>query len=454
MKKNCGSEDLRVFWKLVNLQPNHHEDHIAGKGDNSLQHYNLVHKFIPMPQAMKIPAAKAAVDKEWEKLEKFSAWNLTKVRSKKDVIDEARTSGAKVHFASLMDICHLKNAELEAKHQKYKGRVVLRGDIVKDDSGSYAVFTEQGSSASQMTAAKVMDIISRLPGCDGQAADAVSAFSLIKMEDAHKLLKIPKSECQTFGFVYHDTNGLNHGRVLKTNVVPLERNLYGHPLAGLLCERQCGKIILKYGWEKVSNWECLFVHRQKGLFLSVYVDDIKLAGKKQNTNPMWKLLNKEVDLGEPTSFLDHVYLGCTKRQCEISKNIVDNYRTMFESRISAGGTEKLPNSENFCISSWSYDMEGHAKKCVERYCELANKTTQLNPKRQRDRKKFDDSDYLLEVKIHNRCCVCDWCDLILMCQCNSDCATKTMTDDNGNTGHLRASVAITLCVFYIYERYT
>ena len=65
-----------------------------------------------------------------------------------------------------MDICHLKNSELEAKHQKYKGRVVLRGDIVTDDSGSYAVFTEQGSSASQMTAAKIMDIISRLPGCD------------------------------------------------------------------------------------------------------------------------------------------------------------------------------------------------------------------------------------------------------------------------------------------------
>ena len=148
-------------------QPHNHEDHIAGKGENSLQHYNLVHKFIPMPQAMKIPAAKAAVDKEWEKLEKISAWNLTKVKSKKQVIDEARTKGATVHFASLMDICHLKNAELETKHQKYKGRVVLRGDIVKDNSGSYAVFTEQGSSASQMTAAKIMDIISRLPGCDG-----------------------------------------------------------------------------------------------------------------------------------------------------------------------------------------------------------------------------------------------------------------------------------------------
>ena len=53
-----------------------------------------------------------------------------------------------------MDICHLKNAELEAKHQEYKGRVVLRGDVVKDDSGSYAVFTEQGSSASQIDCRK------------------------------------------------------------------------------------------------------------------------------------------------------------------------------------------------------------------------------------------------------------------------------------------------------------
>ena len=173
-----ASESTRL--RMEESPPNYHEDHIAGKGDNSLQHHNLVHKFIPMPQAMKITAAEAAVDKEWEKLELIPAWDITKVRNKSEVIDEARTSGATVHFASLMDICHLKNAELETKHQKYKGRVVLRGDIVKDDSGSYAVFTEQGSSASQLTAAKVMDIISRLPGCAGQAADALSACTKVK----------------------------------------------------------------------------------------------------------------------------------------------------------------------------------------------------------------------------------------------------------------------------------
>ena len=103
------------------------------------------------------------------------------------VIDEARNKGRKVHFASLMDLCHLEMSEVELQYQKYKGRVVFRGDIIKDDFGSYAVFSEQGSSASQMTAAKVMDIIPRLPGCAGQAADAVSAYTKVKMEDAPTL---------------------------------------------------------------------------------------------------------------------------------------------------------------------------------------------------------------------------------------------------------------------------
>ena len=111
-----------------------------------------------------------------------------------------------------MDVCHLKNAELETKHQKYKGRVVLRGDIVKDDSGSYAVFTEQGSSASQMTAAKVTQV---------------------KMEDAPKLFEIPKSECPDIWIRLPRHKWPKSWSSMKDPVIPLERNLYGHPLAGL-----------------------------------------------------------------------------------------------------------------------------------------------------------------------------------------------------------------------------
>ena len=173
----------------------HHEDNFAGKGYTSITHYSLVFKFVPMPQAINIPDAKAAVDKEWKKLETIPAWKLEEVRSMKEVILEAQRDKIKVHFATLMDICHLKNAELEPKLQKYQDRVVLRVDIVTDDPGAHAVFTEQGSSASQMNAANIMDVVARLQDCGGQAADAVSTYTQFKLEDAPRLLKIPKSEC-------------------------------------------------------------------------------------------------------------------------------------------------------------------------------------------------------------------------------------------------------------------
>ena len=110
-----------------------------------------------MPQALKIPDARAAVEKKRKIGE-----NTGMAADKSETIKKWSKK---------------QNSELEPQFQKCKGRVVLRGDIVKDDSGSYAVFTEQGSSASKMTAAKVMDIISRLPGCAGQAVDAVSAYN-------------------------------------------------------------------------------------------------------------------------------------------------------------------------------------------------------------------------------------------------------------------------------------
>ena len=110
---------------------------------------------------------------------------------------------------------------------------------MKDDSGSYAVFTEQGTSASQMTAAKVMDIISKLPGCSGQAADAVTSCTQLKMEDASNILKIPK-------WIRPPPHKWPKSwSSMEDPVVPLERNLYGHPLAGLLWERQFGTLLGK-----------------------------------------------------------------------------------------------------------------------------------------------------------------------------------------------------------------
>ena len=131
---------------------------------------------------------------------------------------------------------------------------ILRGDIVKDDSGAYAVFTEQGSSASQMTAAKVMDVIARLPDFDGRAAYAVSAYTQENLEDAPRflrMLRIPKSP--------------KSWSSIEDPVVPLERKLVWTPTGRIVVGKTIRGSSVGTWWEKVPNWECMFVHRAQGL---------------------------------------------------------------------------------------------------------------------------------------------------------------------------------------------
>ena len=118
------------------------------------------------------------------------------------------------------------------------------------------------------------------------------------------------------------------------------------------------------------------VHREKGLFLSVYVDDIKLAGKKQNLHPMWKTTQQRSRFGRTNIFPGSCILGLHSTTMRNKQRYCGQLQNHVRIANFSGGVEKLPFPQNLRISSWSYDMAGHAKKCVERYCELANKTTQ------------------------------------------------------------------------------
>ena len=89
---------------------------------------------------------------------------------------------------------------------------------------------------------------------------------------------------------------------------------------------------------------------------------------------MWDKLMKQAELGEPTPLLDQVYFGCKQRERKPNLKIVHD-KKLFESLISAGTVKQLFGWERSHgdIIVRSYDLEGHAKKCVERYRELANK---------------------------------------------------------------------------------
>ena len=116
---------------------------------------------------MKIPKAREAINKEWKKLEDRTAWDLSQVWERTKVQQWAKRKNYTVHFGTLTTLCHIKHSELAEIYRVYKGRVVFRGDNIKDEDGYLAVFSEQGTSASHSSAAKFLDAIAHFPGMDG-----------------------------------------------------------------------------------------------------------------------------------------------------------------------------------------------------------------------------------------------------------------------------------------------
>ena len=77
-------------------------------------HYGLGHKPIPFLEAVKLPEAKAAVNKEWEKLKTPTCLG----RKERKPTPRAKKEGKTIHFANLMDLCHLKNEALAKTRPK------------------------------------------------------------------------------------------------------------------------------------------------------------------------------------------------------------------------------------------------------------------------------------------------------------------------------------------------
>ena len=98
-------ESMRI--RMEGSSRRYHEDRIAGKGTDSLNHHNYINLFLCLKQ-WKYQVQRQQW-KKWEKRANLPAWQLTKVKNKTEVVAEAKNKGIMVHLASLMDLCHLKN---------------------------------------------------------------------------------------------------------------------------------------------------------------------------------------------------------------------------------------------------------------------------------------------------------------------------------------------------------
>ena len=287
-------------------------------------------------------------------------------------------------------LCGVKNYEI-AHLRKFKGRAVFQGNWVLDEYGMQTFFPDQGSGASFMTASRLLDAIALLPGCSGQQSDAPQAYTQTKLgkglEEGHRetWVRLPRNQWPK------EWEGMTDP------VCPLILALYGHPLSGTYWEKYYDEIVTqKCGFEKVVGWECLYVHRALKVFLSVYVDDFKLAGETKNLSKAWKLMTDNKLILDPPEPLGQ-YLGCGQKPITLTKEELDrrmeHIRPLYQTKgygekssrpsgegqsesgqVSKGTSDSPGKGVPMGIKSIRYDMESFFESCCERYLELTGKT--------------------------------------------------------------------------------
>ena len=241
-----------------------------------MTHYNLLHKFVPMPQSMKIPNAKAAVDKERKKLETIPAWNLESQEQ------EGGYSGStkRQKESPLRPIGgHLSPQERRVWTKITKNTKAESCSVVtlwKTTLEPMRFLLNRARLRPRRLPQKSCLHSGKIGGCSWIAQSSQIGMLRCLDTSSDEKLKIP-------WYVLNET---------WTVIQELD-----------CCGREFEEALFELGWVKIPNWECMFVHRKQGLFFSENVDDIKMVGKKQNMAPMRKKKRNMWILTNPHHFL-------------------------------------------------------------------------------------------------------------------------------------------------------
>ena len=281
-------------------------DHVAEEGYVGSCHYGQVHEPVSIKEAMKIPAAKAVVDKNMEWIGHNSSLTSS-VRRRRMENNSLR---------DLMDLCHLKNAKLAKHLQKYKRRVVLQGRKRQRRRKIQSCIHRARSSASQMAAAKILDTISKLLDTAGETSDAISACTQVKMTEAPRLLRMPSKECPEHvdhNFPQQRPEGWDE---IDGAVVLFDMNLYGHPLACLLWERNLKKCHLKRWWGKRTNIGMSFRAHDARIVLIGICGWCQNVGTRQNMEFYVQNLAKRNQPWRSNAILRSSVFGLHAKRCK------------------------------------------------------------------------------------------------------------------------------------------
>ena len=298
----------------------------------------LVSRPVGRKEMLTNPDALASMKKEWSGLIDQGVFDLGAVREYDAVAKEAKAKGEEIHMARAHGICVEKHSQLPVgdPKRKFKGRGVLLGNQVKNQSFEAAMFQDLGNSPASFEASRWADFLGCHDGWDVQMADAVQAYIQATLRGTPCWIELPPeavpSECKWDKY--------------RRPVVPLRKALYGHPDAGTFWEQHCDESVRAVGFEPIGEeWPSVYIHEKLQLVLVVYVDDFKMAGPQKNLAQGWSMLRTRLKI-EPETGLD-MYLGCNQSK----------------------GNVTLGNGHR--VTTVTYDMEQFLRSCVDRYLEAA-----------------------------------------------------------------------------------
>ena len=298
----------------------------------------LVSRPVGRKEMLTNPDALASMKKEWSGLIDQGVFDLGAVREYDAVAREAKAKGEEIHMARAHGICVEKHSQLPVgdPKRKFKGRGVLLGNQVKNQSFEAAMFQDLGNSPASFEASRWADFLGCHDGWDVQMADAVQAYIQATLRGTPCWIELPPeavpSECRWDKY--------------RRPVVPLRKALYGHPDAGTFWEQHCDESVRAVGFEPIGEeWPSVYIHEKLQLVLVVCVDDFKMAGPQKNLAQGWSMLRTRLKI-EPETGLD-MYLGCNQSK----------------------GNVTLGNGHR--VTTVTYDMEQFLRSCVDRYLEVA-----------------------------------------------------------------------------------
>ena len=317
-----------------------------------------IHKLLSRDEMRNDPMAIEAIKEEGRGVRAKDVWLDSTVMEKSERLAKAKREGKVIHIAEVMPIASIKHWE-SPDRRRYKGRLVFRGDVVKDTWGAAAQFGALYSAPTNTQAINLAVFYGLLKGHKLTAADCTRAFlqAMLLMDEETYVVLPQELWLESW-----------HGKY-RQPTVRLQKALYGHPLASACWEMHLRQVLVgDLGLKPVDGHPSVFRCDKTGLLVVVYVDDVLLSGPEQFHDRFWSSLRKYIELDDPeplNQFIgrNHVIEGpkCIFNMTDYCQQVIDLYVEVVEGKVNFRNVSTPYVNENM-LTQQDFEVQGQVSQ--------------------------------------------------------------------------------------------